>query len=465
MPGGSADERAETMAELEVMAHEQLTAAITGDLLDEAEADAGATLGAWQAANLREMRAAYDEATAMPVDLVAALTRATAKSELVWREARPASDFAMQQPPLLEVVRLSREAAGAKAERFGCSAYEAMLRGYERGLPLAQVQSVLDDLAEAVPPILEAALERQARLPARRNPQRPLTVPQQKALIEALMDRLGFDFSRGRLDESAHPFCGGTAQDIRITTRFDDAGFLSTLMAVLHETGHALYESGRPQDWLSQPVSAARGMALHESQSLLIEMQACRSPGFVRYLSSVFQSFDPDEPAYSAEALWRVYSHVERGLIRVDADEITYPLHVVLRFRLEQALIAGDLEVADLPAAWREGMASLLGVTPGSDREGVLQDIHWPLGLFGYFPCYTLGAIIAAQLFEAACQAYADIPEALERGDFTALNGWLGANIHALGSKLSTSELIERASGRPLSSAPFLAHLRTRYLA
>jgi carboxypeptidase Taq len=237
-------------------------------------------------------------------------------------------------------------------------------------------------------------------------------------------------------------------------------------MAVLHETGHALYNAGLPKEWRHQPVGRPRSVAVHESQSLLVEMQVCRSRPFLAYLAPRFaESFGVGGPAFSVDNLYRQAIRVERGLIRVDADEVTYPLHVVLRYRLEKALVVGDLEVADLPAAWNEGMRELLGVTPPDDRRGVLQDIHWPSGAIGYFPCYTLGAILAAQLYEAMIAAAPDLPAHISRGDFRSLLAWLRANVHEQGARYESQELIARATGRPLELQPFLRHLETRYLA
>jgi carboxypeptidase Taq len=234
---------------------------------------------------------------------------------------------------------------------------------------------------------------------------------------------------------------------------------------VLHEAGHALYEQGRPRDWLQQPVGAARGMTLHESQSLLVEMQACRSRAFLEFLGPLMcEMFGVSGPAWDPDNLYRLYTRVERGLIRVDADEVTYPAHVILRYRLERAMIAGDLELADLPGAWNEQMAALIGTVPPDDTLGCLQDIHWPGGAWGYFPTYTLGALAAAQLFEAARRADADVMPGIARGDFGPLVAWLRTNIHAKGSLDSTDALLTQATGEPLGTAAFKAHLRRRYL-
>jgi carboxypeptidase Taq len=308
-------------------------------------------------------------------------------------------------------------------------------------------------------------LERQAALPPVQTLDGPFPVAAQRALGERLMRTVGFDFERGRLDVSLHPFCGGASNDIRLTTRYDEADFTKALMGVLHETGHALYEQGRPQAWLAQPVGAARGMALHESQSLLVEMQAARSRPFLEFLAPLVRdAFGGSGPAWDADNLLRLYTRVAPGFIRVDADEVTYPAHVILRTRLERAMIAGDLAVAELPGAWNDGMTELLGITPPDDRRGCLQDIHWPSGGWGYFPTYTLGAAIAAQLFDAAGRAEPDLQPGLARGDFTPLVGWLRRSIHSQGSRLDSDALLTAATGRPLDPAVYRRHLERRYL-
>ena len=398
MPAGGNGVRADQIATLEQLAHERLTSAESGDLLDRAEQEADA-LDAWQAANLREMRRSYRRATALPPELVAALARASTEAEMIWREARARADFSLLRPALEEVLRLTREAAAAKAEALGLAPYDALLEGYEPGLSSAEIDRLFAPLAAFLPDFLDRVLARQvAPLPLAG----PFPAARQKALGERLMKALGFDFEHGRLDESAHPFCGGVPDDVRMTARYDESDAASGLMAVLHETGHALYNAGLPKAWRGQPVGRARSLAVHESQSLLIEMQVCRSRAFQGFLAPLLAAtFEGDGTALAADNLYRRAIRVERSLIRVDADEVTYPLHIILRYRLEPALLAGDLPLADLPGAWNEGMRELLGVVPATDREGCLQDIHWAGGAIGYFPCYTLGAMMAAQLYEA----------------------------------------------------------------
>jgi carboxypeptidase Taq len=461
MPSGGNGVRADQVATLGQIAHELLTSEETGALLEQAGAEA-AKSGPWQVANLREMRRAYVHATALDAELVAAQARASARAEMIWREARARADFAMLRPALEEVLRLAREEAAAKAQALGLAPYDALLDGYEPGLTGAAIDLLLDPLAERLPELLEQVLTRQrAPLPT----PGPFPAAAQKALGLRLMGALGFDFERGRLDESAHPFCGGVPDDVRMTARYDESDAASGLMAILHETGHALYNAGLPKAWRGQPVGRPLGMVAHESQSLLIEMQVCRSRPFLGYLAPLLrETFGVEGAAFSADNLYRQAIRVARGFIRVDADEVSYPLHVVLRYRLEKALLADDLRVADLPGAWNEGMRALLGITPCDDRQGCLQDIHWPGGAIGYFPCYTLGALMAAQLFQTLEARAPDAVAGIARGEFAPLLAWLRANIHEHGSLYDPQTLLSRLTGRPLELQPFLDHLHRRYL-
>lgn len=463
MPKGAAETRAESMALLQVMRHGLSTDARIGDWLGEADNDG--SLGAWEKANLREIRRVWTVDTALPSDLVEASSKAISACEMRWRQARTDADFAGLLPYLAEVLNLQRQIGQAKGEKLGLSPYDALLNDYEPGGRSAKIDALFDDLAAFLPGFTQEAMAVQARRPALPPLEGPFATETQRALGLKFMAALGYDFERGRLDISTHPFCGGADNDVRITTRYDEADFTKALMGVLHETGHALYEQGRPQGYLNQPVGAARGMSLHESQSLLMEMQACRSRQFLTYAAPLMrESFGGVGPSWEAEAMWHRYTRVEPGFIRVDADEVTYPAHVILRYRLEKALIADEMPLAELPAAWNAGMKSLLGVTVPNDRLGCLQDIHWPSGGWGYFPTYTLGAMTAAQIFDAACKAETAILPGIGKGDFSPLVGWLRANIHGKGSLLPTDELLTEATGRPLDASVFKTHLRHRYI-
>jgi carboxypeptidase Taq len=464
MPPGGGAARGDQMAVLAGVAHGLLTAPeVVEDIAAATAAEAGAE--PWRAANLRLMRHAHTRATAVPPDLVEAQARANSACEKRWREARRTSDFAAVAPALAEVLRLVREQAAALAPALGLSPYDALMDGYQRGIGAADVAPVFAAYEDFLRDALPHAEALQAGRPAPRPPAGPFPAAVQEALCRRLSEAAGLEPAHARLDRSAHPFCGGTPTDVRITTRYDEADFARALLAVLHETGHALYERGLPAAWARQPVGEAAGMAAHESQSLIVEMQACRSDAFIAALAPhLHESFGGDAGAYEPSNLARLWRRVERGFVRVDADEMTYPAHVILRFRLEQALIAGDLAVADLPGAWNDGFRALLGVTPPDDARGCLQDIHWYDGAFGYFPSYTLGAMAAAQLMAAARREVADLDAALGRADLGPLVGWLRRRVHGQASLLGFNDLLRAATGKPLDPADFEAHLTARYL-
>ncbi len=459
MPQGSADGRAEQMATLGVLRHEMLTAPEMADLLAAAAVD-----DPWESANVARMRHMQAHASAVPSDLVAAQTKAAAGCEMRWRTARQENDFLGLLPSFREVLRLAREIAVVKGEALGLSPYDALLDSYEPAARSAQIDPIFADLRDFLPDFLAEVLQYQASLVEPVAPKGPFSQAKQQAVAHRLMAVLGFDFDKGRLDVSAHPFCGGASDDVRITTRYHEDGFLPGLMGVLHETGHALYEAGLPAAWRYQPVGAALGMAMHESQSLIVEMQACRTEQFVGFVAPILAEVFGDDAAWEPGNLHKFYSWVKPDFIRVDADEVTYPAHVILRTRLEQALIGGDLDLGDLPGAWNDGMKELLGITPPNDGLGCLQDIHWPGGDWGYFPTYTLGAMAAAQLFAAAKDAVPEILPGIGRGDFAPMIGWLRANVHSHGSRLSADELLVQATGRSLDPGAFQAHLKDRYL-
>jgi carboxypeptidase Taq len=460
MPRGGGAARGEQLATLAGLAHDMMTAPEVADDLHAAEAS-----GAWEEANLALMRRAHARATALPTALVEATTRANSACEKIWREAKAASDFAMVRPALEEVLRLQRETAQALSAATGLSPYDALMEGYQRGVTAAEVEPVFDAyeawLREALPRAEEIQARRGAPLPL----PGPFPVEKQRELCRRLSLRLGLEAEHSRLDESVHPFCGGTPTDVRITTFYSANDPAKALLGVLHETGHALYERGLPEGFARQPVGESAGMAAHESQSLIIEMQACRSDAFLSFLGPKLRKLYGGEAApYAPANLARLWRRVSRGFIRVDADELTYPAHVILRFRLERAMIGGDLAIADLPGAWAEGLQSLLGITPPDDARGCLQDIHWYDGGFGYFPSYTLGAMAAAQLMKAARAATPGLDAALAEGDLAPLVGWLRVNVHAHGASLGFQGLLRAATGKPLDPMDFQAHLASRYL-
>ena len=463
MPRGSSDVRGEQLAALETECHAVLTSPRLTRLLERAEAST-AGLRDWQRANLREMRRERDHAIATPPSLVARLARATARAEALWREARERNDFAILAPALDEVLRLTRNRAAMLGQHMGLDPYDALLDEYTPGLLSADIDGWFATLAQRLPTLVSEVVEAQETRPALPIAGR-FPASRQRALCVDVMKTLGFPFDRGRFDGSERTFTEGVPGDIRVTTRFDPADPFTGLLGALHETGQALYDLGLPPEWLDQPVGQDRGMALEESQSLLLEMVVGRSRAFVDYLMPLLaRHLGVAGPEWSADNVYRRLTRVARGPNRMDADELTYQAHIVVRYELERRLLSGDLPVQDLPGAWNELMERRLGLCPANDVEGCLQDVHWALGSFGYFPSYAIGAVIASQLWESLREDQAELEDDIRRGEFARLTGWLRSSVHALGAKMTVPELVRHATGRPLSVAPHLRYLERKYL-
>ena len=451
-PAGGETARGHQLATLGGLAHEMIVAPETADALAAAKADQP-----WRAANLREMRRMHAAAAAVPSDLVEAKARAVSKAQAVWHEARPKGDFATFLPVLREVVERTREEARIKGESMCLAPYDALLDSYDPGRRSEGVTAMFAELEAFLPGTIDR-VRGGPKLPGPAAPRDRL-----ERVARRLMAMLGLEQHHVRLDESAHPFSTGEPEDVRITTRYSGPPG-ETLMAVLHESGHALYTRGLPVDWRRQPVGRNRGMTVHESQSLSIEMQACRSRAFAVHYARLLKEEFGAESAWDPDTLYGVLTHVEPDLIRVEADEVSYPLHIAVRYRCETALISGELEPADLPDAFDDAAESLLGIRPPGLRDGCMQDIHWAGGSFGYFPTYTLGALMAAQLAEAMRAAVPDLDREIERGNFAPLVEWLRANVHGRGCFDPTSDaLLEQATGRPLDTGAFQRHIGERY--
>ena len=451
-PAGGETSRGHQLATLGGLAHEMLAAPECAETLAAAVADEP-----WQAANLREMRRMHASATAIPSDLVEAKARAVSRAQAVWQQARPQRDFAAFLPALCEVVERVREEARIKGEALGLAPYDALLDAYDPGRRSQGVTAMFAELEAVLPGVIDR-VRGGPKPPGPAGPQDGL-----ERIARRMMAMLGLEERHVRLDESAHPFSTGEPDDVRITTRYSGPPG-EALLAVLHESGHALYTRGLPEGWRRQPVGRNRGMTAHESQSLSIEMQACRSQAFAVHYARLLNEEFGAQGAWDPGRLYGALTHVEPGPIRVEADEVSYPLHIAVRHRCEVALISGGLDPADLPDAFDDAAESLLGIRPPDPREGCMQDIHWSGGSFGYFPTYTLGALMAAQLAEAMRAALPDLDRDLERGDFGPLVGWLRANVHSRGCFDPTSDaLLEWATGRPLDTGAFLRHVGERY--
>ena len=462
LPKGATEERSEQSAVLTEIAHTMLTDSKIRKLLDRAKK---AKLTDWQSANLSEMEHHYILATCVPADLMAKVSKAQVKAQAVWDQAKQNDDFKLLCPYLSEVLDLNKEVAELRAAQLNCSPYDALLDGYERGLCTAIIDPLFNDLKGYLPSLLKQVLDKQSN----QSPALPFSgtfaIEDQKKLTKHIIQQVGIDLNHSRYDKATHPFTIPIPDDARITTWYDENNVLLFLIATLHESGHALYGQGLPKDMPYQPVSDDRGIVTHESQSLIIEKQAGRTPEYIEHIANELQnSFGTQNGTLSADNLQKHLHKVEASLIRVMADEITYPLHIILRYDLERQMIDGKLDVTDLPGAWVAGMKQLLDITPKNDKEGCLQDIHWSSGAWGYFPTYLLGAIMAAQLFQAACAQDPEVKTQLKKGNFQPLKNWIRSNIHQKGSLYDTQTILRQATGKPLTTDSFKSHLRARYL-
>lgn len=463
MPRGSAALRGEQLAALETECHGVLTSPKVSRLLERAAAGAAA-LEPWQAANLREMRRQRDHAFAVPVSLLTRLARATVQAEGRWHAARQQGGFAAFAPALAEVLALVRDKGALLGQALGLDPYDALIGEHTPGITSVEVDGLMKAYGRRLPSLVrEAMAAQQARPPL------PLegkfTAGRQRAFVTEILRATGFSFERGRLDEASHAFTEGVPGDVRITMNLQPRDPFAGLLGALHEAGRALYAQGLPADWLDQPVGQPRGLAIESSQSLLMEMVVGRSAPFVRYIKPLLErQFGVSGDAWTEDNLLRQLIRVRRGAVRVEADELTYPLHLIVRIDIERRLLAGQLAVGELPEAWNALMQQRLGVTPAHDLEGALQDAHWASGAFGHFPLYLAGAALAAQLAESLRRDRPELDAEIARGDFSGLVGWLRDAVHAQGSRLTAQELIVEVTGRPLSATAALRHLESRYL-
>jgi carboxypeptidase Taq len=465
MPANGAGLRGEQMAFLASLAHQKFTDPTVGDLLAAVEgSDLVADPEADAAANVRELRRGYDRATKIPPALVAELARVTTAAQQAWEAAKRANDFPSFRPHLEKVVALKRQEADAVG--YQNHRYEALLEEYEPGTTVAELKELFAGLTRDLVPLVRRIADSPTK-PDRSILEREYPVDRQKVFAEAAAAALGFDFAAGRLDTTAHPFCSGMGPgDCRITTRYNPRSFPEAFFGVLHETGHALYEQNLPAEHFGTPLGVACSFGVHESQSRLWENQVGRGrPFWDHFFPRLRQTFPAALAGVTVEAFHLAVNDVRPSLIRVEADEATYNLHVALRFELELALLSGDLSVADLPGAWNERFAALLGLPVPDDARGCLQDIHWSFGGIGYFPTYTLGNLYAAQLMAAAKRDLgADgLADDFRRGEFARLKGWLVANVHRHGQRYRAGELCRRATGSALSPQPFLSYLAEKY--
>ncbi len=463
MPPGGAQGRAMQLATLGRVAHEQLVSEEMGEALEAAESEtSGLDADSDEVRTVRKARREFDKARKVPSEWVAEFRRLTALAHQVWEKARAEADFSQFRAPLEEIVRLRRDYVGFFAP-FD-HVYDPLLDDFEPGMKTAEVKAVFDELRPEQIALVQEIVDRGSPVDDSVVHQHFDEQKQWDFGME-VAKALGYDFDRGRQDKSVHPFTTGFGTgDVRITTRFDTRFLNTALFSTMHEAGHAMYEQGVNPDFDRTPLGIAASLAIHESQSRMWENLVGRSRAFWVAFYGRLQGVFPDQlGSVDLESFYRAINKVERSLIRVEADEATYNLHIMLRFELEIAMMEGSLEVADLPEAWNAKFEEFLGLLPPDDGQGVLQDVHWSGGMIGYFPTYALGNLIAAQLWAKISEDVPDLGSRIERGEFGDLLGWLRENVHRYGSKFEATELLTRVTGSGLTARPYLRYLRDKF--
>jgi carboxypeptidase Taq len=459
MPPEGGPSRARALATLQSIAHGKLVDPEFGALLDELGDDT--SLAEHQRASVRIAKRDFDRATKVPEPLVREIAELEATAYQVWTKARPANDFAMLEPYLSKMISLKKEQADAigwTGER-----YDALLDEFEPDMQAPEVEKMFTDLKESLLPVAEKILDAAGEQPDFIS--RTFDEKKQEDFSQWLVRALKFDTSAGRLDTSPHPFTMPVGPgDVRQTTRTEPNLIMGSIYASIHETGHALYEQNIPSEWHGLPVATVPSLGLHESQSRLWENQVGRSRPYCHFMAKELSSYFPEAMAgVDGEGFYRGANHPERSLIRVYADEVTYNLHVGLRFELELAMFRDELDVKDLPGAWNEAMQRWIGVQPSDDADGVMQDMHWSIGALGYFPTYTLGTLYAAALFAKAEEDMGSLDDDLAAGETERLLGWLKENVYSHGYLYSAKELAHKVLGEPITARPFIDYLSSKY--
>jgi len=459
LPPASGPRRAEQLAAMAAVIHEAQVDPELGRVLERLE-NADVPLSEDERVILQWARRDYDHARRLPEAFVRRKAALESEGFHVWREARSANDFGRFAPVLEQQIALLKEEAALQG--MGDRPYDYLLDQFDPGLTEADVETLFAVLKADLVPFVRAVVDS----PVKAHPEklRGLPVEGQNRFLREVVEAIGFDFARGRIDVAVHPFCSGDAADTRLTTRFSEEEPLSSLFGAIHEAGHGLYEQGLPVEHLGTALGEAVGMAVHESQSRIWENQVGRGRAFWQHFEPRFREiFGERLNAVSSEELFLAVNAVALTPIRVEADEVTYNLHIILRFEMERRLFGGDVKIDELPGLWNALTRELLGFEPASDAEGILQDVHWSCGLFGYFPSYCIGNMVAAQLWKAIRSQMPDIEADFARGDFSRMLGWLREHVHRQGRRYRTKELVQKVTGEALSPVHLIDYLKERY--
>ncbi len=458
MPPKGAGARGEILAWIATQSHNLLTDPKLGELISTLEEN---DCDSWLTANVKEMRRKFDEASKLPAEFVSEFTKTRSQALVAWKEARENNDFDNFAPYLEKLIQMTNQ----KIEYLGCDTtpYDVLLDEYEIGMKVEDYDPLFSGLKQRLVPLLHSIMKSETVVPTLPEGIR-FSADEQEEFCLKVSRRMGFDFDAGRMDRSTHPFCAGLwPSDTRITTRFDEADPFSCLYAVMHESGHGLYEQGLPSEHSYTPVGRAVSLGVHESQSRFWENQIGRTSAFWKVVLPWFKEHFPECPDWDEEQLDLVANEVKPDFIRVEADEITYNLHIMLRYEIEKKIFNEGLPVHKIPETWNLMFEEWFGIKPPNDTLGCLQDIHWSMGAFGYFPTYTLGNLYAAQLLDAMSKDLGDINQIIESGKWDSMLEWLREKVHSQGSVMTPSELIESATGHPPSPEPFLAYVEEKY--
>lgn len=460
MPSGAAESRAKQMGVLAGIMHEKSTDLEIGNLLEKLSKED--SFNSFEQCNINEARRDFEMETKVPKNLVMELAELSSKGHQVWAKARSENRFSDFAPVLTQLIELKKRWAEYVSPEL--QAYDANIDLYERGTTMAEITPVFEKLKSELIPLIRD-IQSSDYNPDASFLSGEFPVDKQEALGRRISEEMGFAFDRGRMDVSVHPFCGGShPTDVRITTRYRTDNFIESLYAVIHETGHGLYEQGRMKEGRDLPASEALTMGIHESQSLFWERMIAQGPAFCkRFLPLISETFPDNFANISGEQLYEAVNISEPSYIRVEADEVTYPMHVILRYEIEKGLFDGSIEIKTLPELWNSKMKEYLGIEPPTDTLGVLQDTHWSGAAFGYFPSYTLGAIYASQFYQTLLKEKPDLEKEIESGNLALIRKWLNQKIHEKGRLLSVPDLVKEVTGEELNPTVFINYLKNKY--